>query len=616
MTPVHDNSYHHLDLGGDRQSIHRCHSFPFAAFDNPLASRSQATIISMELEKRNPIAGACEQPWPTSDNPWLVEDDSWAGMLTDAQPAWEPMSPSELERQKADDERDRIMESVKGWPWTGIQPQLVTLAPYLKNEYPGTRSFVKVAVQQASLLLKFLGGATIPAKKTLDLIFEHHSTASALSLACQHAWNICTAAIQHWDMTSGFFQNCEHSKWGTPSKPGYRDGSVSSVVIVTPIRHQKGPLTFTQQMNNLHTMCRAMSNFARFFRNIQLHRVPFLTVDVLSLVIPHLTNLTSLGIYKCELIHLADGLRLLEIIRTDRPLGKENQVSLDWFPNYHTGPDYLQPGDTRYTGSYGVTWDDCNGLDTRLAIWKLAEEILLQAGQQMIDFESPHAAFRQWLDKSPCWKVADTLKTITDLDATAQDVIAMVDYPHLSGQKENIYIIYPNRPQGWAWTAAYYPCSSCHKDVLGIFFNYAQIREARNTDTPFDTADLTCMGCKLAEILNSETDHYKHHKRHAIAAWLREEEEWNERDLTKALCNTFRAIRATKPLDKRRAFDLKCGKDRIGGECQREGDPSWLLRHGCHERRSPTVHEKDPKKSQWTWFREDRIFAHGYNCQY
>ena len=87
---------------------------------------------------------------------------------------------------------------------------------------------------------------------------------------------------------------------------------------------------------------------------VHLHCVPFVTVGLLAILIPQMTNLEVLGIYKCPLIHIGHGLELLNIIKSDRPKGKEHQVKLDWYPNYHVGPDPDVTPAQYYTGSYGV----------------------------------------------------------------------------------------------------------------------------------------------------------------------------------------------------------------------------------------------------------------------
>lgn len=200
----------------------------------------------------------------------------------------------------------------------------------------------------------------------------------------------------------------------------------------------------------------AMYNFADYFQNLQLHRIPYLTTDVLSLIIPPMRNLKVLGIYKCPLIHVGDTLKLLEIIQVDKPLEKKNQISLDFYPNYHQGPIPF-PGNKYHQGTYGVTWDNWNG-DTRLAVWQLASIIIPQAIEQKQDFLSKHTMFRQWLDTSPCWRVAETLATLQvhPGDTRSQyeideDFVVMVDFPNTGGSKTKFKSDRPNCPEGWEW---------------------------------------------------------------------------------------------------------------------------------------------------------------------
>src|SRR5271156_6525484 len=109
------------------------------------------------------------------------------------------------------------------------------------------------------------------------------------------------------------------------------------------------------------------------------------------MVVPLMTKLKALGVYRCELIHVADTMKLLEIIRTNRSYGngKTHRVLLDFYPRFHVGPvDNPIPGGK---GSYGVTWDNF-GLDSRLAIWQLLTRILPQAKKQGVDLISKDSA--------------------------------------------------------------------------------------------------------------------------------------------------------------------------------------------------------------------------------
>jgi hypothetical protein len=167
-------------------------------------------------------------------------------------------------------------------------------------------------------------------------------------------------------------------------------------------------------------------------------------------------SLKVLGIYQCQLIHVGGTLKLLEIIQVDKVQEKKNQISLDFYPNYHVGP--ISYPDNKYcTGSFGATWDNWNG-DSRLAIWQLVSIIMPQAMSQNQDFWSKHTMFRQWLDKTPCWRVAETLATLergpedtrTDVEVD-EDFVVMVDYPNTSGSKSKFKSKLPNCPEGWQW---------------------------------------------------------------------------------------------------------------------------------------------------------------------
>jgi len=190
-------------------------------------------------------------------------------------------------------------------------------------------------------------------------------------------------------------------------------------------------------------------NFASYLRNVQFHRVPFLTTQLLAVLIPKMWKLEVLGIYKCQLINVGDTLRLLEIIRT-RSSVKKNQISFDFFPNYHVGPPE-EPGNPYSVGSYGVTWDNWDN-DTCLSVWCLVSKILPQAREQGIDFESQHTAFRQWLEMSPCREIGETIKALGTLQnphPSLPAIAAMIDYRNTMGYPSGL--CRPNKPNGWNW---------------------------------------------------------------------------------------------------------------------------------------------------------------------
>lgn len=172
-----------------------------------------------------------------------------------------------------------------------------------------------------------------------------------------------------------------------------------------------------------------MNNFAEKLQNLQIHRLSFLTPALLTLLIPKMTNLRVLGIYQCQLLNVAEIFRLLDIIKTDRPLGRENQVSLDFFPMWHQGPtseDERGECNPHRVGTYGVTWDSCD-MDTCLAIWAIVFRALPIARAQNVDLVGKGTAFRQWLDKGLLHRVEETLEALQTPNCDQRKIAALCD---------------------------------------------------------------------------------------------------------------------------------------------------------------------------------------------
>ena len=97
-----------------------------------------------------------------------------------------------------------------------------------------------------------------------------------------------------------------------------------------------------------------------------------------------------------------------------------------------------------------MTWDN-TGFDTRIAVWKLVQDIIPQARKQNVNFQGPQTAFRQWLDKSPLWKVKETLKAILK-PYPLEQMVSWVNFPELEAKVHRIHQTnIPNMPQGRKW---------------------------------------------------------------------------------------------------------------------------------------------------------------------
>ncbi|ESZ98090.1 hypothetical protein SBOR_1469 [Sclerotinia borealis F-4128] len=534
-------------------------------------------------------------------------------------------------------EPEEKFPTLVNWPFTGDNDRLkklVSLGLFVENYTVKVFKKPKNDQKQSALIraLQVEGVNYI----LLKLIWEHHSTASALSRASQRSWDVLMGVADIWDVSGGNYQRCDIPREETEFSIG-----VAPVVVVTPTRDQE-PIKYIDQVKNLHKMCLSMHSFCEFMQNVQFHHIPFLTKHVLALVIPPLRKLRTLGVYNCPLIHLGDGLEILDIIQRDRPRGCENQVSLDFYPAYHVGPhSTYQVGPKKgqkkvgQSHAFGVSWDD-TGMwvdgDVRIAIWQEVSGLIQQARSQGIDFESKHTMFRQWLDKSPCLAVEATLKILVNPRSTLENVIAHVAYGEFGGRVDKFLRSkpgqVPNKPEGSQWMKEGFRCKDCNVVHFGLYFSYGMIRNFKmdNQDRP------TCMACKLIEYLDMESDHYKIEKRTIIKHWcwdysLTNEDprvigDWNTQNLPRFL-RAFRRTQGQRVKRLARLLDsIRESEERYRqifhetDEVQRPINHQALGRRGHYGIRAPTVDEKKAIESgrlqrEWDYFRTDRINGHG-----
>ncbi|KAM3069344.1 hypothetical protein ACMFMG_010847 [Clarireedia jacksonii] len=569
-----------------------------------ISSSRQITWRSKRIEnpvqKKPRVACGSQEETPHESNPW--ETLSYIG-----------------------EGQSETHPTLDDWPWADSSDRLeklVTLGQFVENFTANVFTIPKDEQSQSGLIrvLRTQGLSDL----FLKMIWFNHNTASSFTRSSQASWELLMRVADIWDISGGNFQNCERPR----EESNYSIG-IAPVIVVTPTRVEPKQPPYAVQISNLHKMCLSMFNFADCLQNVQFHRVPFISCHVLELLIPQMRKLEVLGIYQCELIHLGEGLALLDIIKTDRLRGCETQIALDWFPKYHQGPteEDMKVG-TPY--SYGVSWDDAGFVvsDTRIAIWQLVTGIILQARMQEVDFESTHTAFRKWLEKSPCWEVEQTLKVILNPQSTLADVVAWVAYPEFRGHPERIKGLKKlgNKPEGSLWMLNTYTCGDCETQIPGVYFNYAQIRKYQLD--PIDRP--RCMGCMLSDYLDLEEDHYKRQKRTIIKRWLYHVDEWNDTeekfglwnqtDLSKAIGDFEKrgVIGAAHKLDTQRMRAMQQGADHEYHEIQRPLPVVTEGRRGAHGVQAPTTTDKPLENlyKQWAWFREDRIDAHGKPTTY
>ena len=171
-----------------------------------------------------------------------------------------------------------------------------------------------------------------------------------------------------------------------------------------------------------------------------------------------------------------------------------------------------------------------------------------------------------------------------------------------------------------------YTCINCNQILPGVYFQYIRLRAFYNDNTP-----PSCLGCDLIDYLDNEVDHFKQEKRALIKSWLFSEvdQSWNTENVLKALSDfEMNEIEAeAEQLDRLRppfkhkhegmGKGQRCYIDHEYEEVQNEAPSEWYGRRGEHGWKAPTIGEKDKViggegDSQWNWFRQDRIHAHGW----
>lgn len=332
-----------------------------------------------------------------------------------------------------------------------------------------------------------------------------------------------------------------------------------------------GMVTAERQVHSLQRMIFSMYKGRDCFEIIHLHRIPYLTFETLYHVIPYMRNLKVLGIYRCPLIHFGLILRLFRMMaKPHRIEVSKPPARLDFYPRYHVGPK-AEAGEYS-NGSFGVTWENSK-LDTRLAIWCYVQKAMIIAKKIGIAEDcivSPQSALYQWLEKI-CWNVGPTLQALLH-DTYADDpeqLAALFDFPLTRGKKENLKYKFPYwKNSSW--------CGTCGEQVLNIFFTYLELAN-RERRTYISGPPLKCLGCKLAQHLANEDDHYQSFEKKVTDQWM---------VLQNAAGENFRNKTQTQLLFTNHKLEetLDCARTLIdGSDGARHGFAAHLKREGWTE---------------------------------
>lgn len=192
----------------------------------------------------------------------------------------------------------------------------------------------------------------------IDLLSTHHSSLWKFAFSCQKAYAILTMELGIWDLTNSWFDGCENEPSAQVKRPSDTMGVRPNLIVThvrSPTRVLMDKTLYESSIWPIYQLCQTVRWRGEHFRRIHLYRIPFLTVDLLDILIPSMRKLEVLGVYQCPLIHVGHGMKLLKILLVDRGKDHENRLSLDFYPRLHVGPA-IQIGNPYTVCGFGATW--------------------------------------------------------------------------------------------------------------------------------------------------------------------------------------------------------------------------------------------------------------------
>jgi len=270
----------------------------------------------------------------------------------------------------------------------------------------------------------------------------------------------------------------------------------------------------------------------KIFKHVILDQVPFLTTQMIEMIINTMPQLETLTVTRCILLDVSKLQDLLDVVERhprllrprpgSRKEATKTYVKLDWFPFFFHGPDTK---DRR--GTYGITHHE-NFIATPKAVFGLVMRHWEQANRVGMDLISDRSAFFSFMRRlpgpDPLWAVKARDAWVTRLlklknqkfNERTVELEFMDDLlPALAGDNyedhlprpvlDHLPAIYRHTPGWWRrlWT-----CPTCK-------FLWPQ--------TMYGLITNACWSCLLHEwIFVFEDSHLRHWQRVVMARWLRD----------------------------------------------------------------------------------------------
>ncbi|KAL2877695.1 hypothetical protein SGCOL_007033 [Colletotrichum sp. CLE4] len=290
---------------------------------------------------------------------------------------------------------------------------------------------------------------------------------------------------------------------------------------------ERGNLYVAEMSYNI-PMLRSLFQFGGALTALRLHEVPMMDIRILELILSACPVLEILGVFKCELLHVAHINQILDLVFQRATKTGKKLRSLQFYPRSYTEPAHNR------TGTHVLSW---NPLKTNVetSIFVTVFLAILKAVPMGIDLVSEGQLFRRFLDMVPMkpgqmalflhhvHKWLDAAKTPKAYDWLTEEIspqgkfcdprlLMLEDQVLLSmlqGTKEGKTMEKHRRP---IYYHEKYECCGCGCQMLAVLFRREM--KSRHADHRF------CRICDLRGELNAESHHRLHEKRMMLNSFL------------------------------------------------------------------------------------------------
>ncbi|KAM7209015.1 hypothetical protein V8F20_000624 [Naviculisporaceae sp. PSN 640] len=128
-----------------------------------------------------------------------------------------------------------------------------------------------------------------------------------------------------------------------------RHGIRWNTLLLTGGRQAETSRPYSDALECMFKLCYAVRVIPFSFRDVVLHRIPFLDIQMLALLVKAMPNLETLSISSCLLLDAAKLPRILDIIRRNRRItegGEQSYIKVDFAPYRFFGPQTLNRAGT------------------------------------------------------------------------------------------------------------------------------------------------------------------------------------------------------------------------------------------------------------------------------